>query len=675
MASRSLGTLTVDLVAKVGGFTRGMTQAEREADKSSRAIQARMKKLAKGIDAAFQLAAAGAVAAFGALTVGVGRAINRMDDIAKSAQKVGITTESFSKLAYAAELSGVEFTQLEGALAKLAKSQDMAAQGSKEQIEVFKALGLEFQNVDGTLRKTDDVLADLADLFQNLPDGANKTAAAMALLGRSGAQLIPLLNGGSEGLTEMGDELERFGGVVGPEAAKQAEQFNDNLTRLKVASNGLWQALAAELLPDLVKLSEEFLDSTVRGDDLKGTVDDVAEGIRAMGTAAQFTVDLVQGLTLSMIGLYNVAKGLSQFNILGAAERAFGPAEFSVGEDFRNAGVAFGMAGESFDSPSAPGFDFEASLRAGEALAEQARQAGEAAEKERELAAALKALREEDEKAAAGRKDAAEARKAAADAAKREKEELAAQKKLAEQVFEQRMDLVKLAAEERQEREQALEQGRALRDDLQFELELLEMTNAERATAIQLRGLDAEAVRKYGAEIASLNQQIEDQIKQVDGQDAFRDSMKDLFVDVASGAKSASDAIDGFFDNLRARALEAIAERLMDQLFGAAGTTDGGAAGGGWASFIGGLFGGARAAGGPVYPGKAYLVGEEGPELIRPMGAGMVVPAGQTAAMSRSSGARGGDTYVIQGATSRRATERIRMDRNRADRRAVAEMS
>ena len=57
-----------------------------------------------------------------------------------------------------------------------------------------------------------------------------------------------------------------------------------------------------------------------------------------------------------------------------------------------------------------------------------------------------------------------------------------------------------------------------------------------------------------------------------------------------------------------------------------------------------------------------------------PSAAGTVIPAGKSAQLARGS-SRGGDTYIIQGATSRRATERIRMDRNRADRRAVAEMS
>src|SRR5690606_22159247 len=83
-----------------------------------------------------------------------------------------------------------------------------------------------------------------------------------------------------------------------------------------------------------------------------------------------------------------------------------------------------------------------------------------------------------------------------------------------------------------------------------------------------------------------------EKMKQVRGQDFFRDSMKDLFVSIGKDINNARDALDQFFDRLRTRALEAIAERLMDKLFGPRESTQAGAAGGGFAAFIGSLFGG-----------------------------------------------------------------------------------
>jgi len=675
VASRSLGTLTVDLVAKIGGFTKGMTQAEREADKGAKAVEARMRKLAKGIDAAFQVAAAAVVAAVGVMAVGVNNAINRMDDIGKSAQKVGISAESFSKLAYAAQLADVDIGQLEGGLAKLAKSQDAAAQGAKEQLDIFRALGVEFQNADGTLRKTDEVFADLADRFQGLPDGANKTAAAMALLGRSGAQMIPLLNGGSDGLREMGDELERFGGVVGPEAARQAETYNDNLTRLRVAADGLWQSLAMQLLPDLIHLTEEMLDASKKGGDLRDVVDAAATFVRGLGMAAQLAVDGVQALTYSAIGLYNVMQGISRLSP-GSVRNFFDGR--TAGDDFRDAGVAFGMAGSAFDETSAslygdpnakPKFDWAAAEGESQALAEQAKRALAAAEAEKALAKALAEARTEQERAAAAAKTKAEADREAAKAAREAEAEA---KRIAAEKFEERMDLVKMAAQERKDREDEKKRLKDFISDLEFEVELMKMGNVEREKAIALRYANVDAA---SAEGIAIGEAIEAQMalgEQISAMDEFRMAFEDNVASVLDGSKSIKDAFTDLADSVIAQIARMIAKQWTAQLFGDMGTTGSGSAGGGWMSALFSAFGGPRAAGGPMYPGKAYLVGEEGPELVRPMGAGTVVPAKETASLLGGR-MRGGDTFIFQGATSGRSVDRLRMERTRADRRAEAE--
>ena len=706
--------ISIVLAAMTGSFETDMGRASKTAQKRMKEIEKTAAQVGKAVGLAF-------VAAAGAIAYGVKGAIDRMDEIAKSAQKVGITTESFSKLAYAANLSGVEVGNIESALAKLAKTQDMAAQGSKEQLEYFRALEIEFDNADGTLRATDEVLADIADRFEKLPDGSSKTAAAMALLGRSGAQLIPLLNGGSKGLAEMGQELENLGGVVTPEAAKQAEQFNDDLTRLQVAVDGVWQGIASRLLPDLITLTGEFSSANQEGKGFQQTGENIAAVIATVAETAYIAYNRIEALTnatvqlgakaaqavlsnpLSGVGLidrlFNDGAGAREAGILEQSS-ATRVAEANARAD---AGLGLGFGQDDFQTPLSTGGEEDANAKA--------------------QAARLQALREEQERATAGRKAAAAAARAQAEAERELQRVMDAGQQAAEgltaTVQQRAADLAgpaaqaarsyadellrltgeeqklrdaqmltgqaeaelaiarQLAFEQYQEQLAAIEEqrtgpARQLLEDLQFELKLLGLSNIEREKQIALRWANVDAASEEGKAIAKALEDVEAAQKQIEGQDFFRREMKGLFVDVASGAKSAKDALNDLFDTLRNRALEALAERLIEQLFGQTGTTDGGAAGGGWASFIGGLF--ARASGGPVTPGNAYLVGEEGPELILPKSAGTVVPAGKTAAMlgGRS---RGGDTYVIQGATSRRATERIRMDRNRADRKAVAEMS
>ena len=123
-----------------------------------------------------------------------------MDQISKTAQKIGTTTEALSALQYAAKLSDVSVGQLQSGMTRLVRAQAEAAQGTERYVDLFKSIGVAAINADRTLRNSADVMTDLADVFALLPDGATKTALAVELLRRSGADLIPLLNGGATGL-------------------------------------------------------------------------------------------------------------------------------------------------------------------------------------------------------------------------------------------------------------------------------------------------------------------------------------------------------------------------------------------------------------------------------------------------------------------------------------------
>lgn len=139
-----------------------------------------------------------------------------------------------------------------------------------------------------------------------------------------------------------------------------------------------------------------------------------------------------------------------------------------------------------------------------------------------------------------------------------------------------------------------LDPGKQLLDDLQFELSLMKMGAVERATAIQLRGADAEAVRKYGAAVADANRQILDSQRTIDAMDSFRDIASDFLVDLPTKGKG---AWRDFLDDLSAQLRRWAANGLIEQLFGARGTNGQGTTGGGWAGALLGAFGGSSGGG------------------------------------------------------------------------------
>lgn len=233
-------------MSNVGTLSVKITGDSSSLDKTLGKTQGDLKKFA----ATAGVAVAAAATAFAVMAK---KTINTMDAMAKMAQQAGVSVESLSRLGYAADLSGLSSEKLATNLIRLTKGMSDASQGIGEAKKGFDALGIE----GGSIKSADEALLQIADRFSKMPDGAEKTAIAYQLFGRAGAQMIPMLNQGREGLKKVGDEAERFGKVMTNEGAKAAEQFNDNLTRLGSIAEGVFIQMANEWLPTI----NDFVDA------------------------------------------------------------------------------------------------------------------------------------------------------------------------------------------------------------------------------------------------------------------------------------------------------------------------------------------------------------------------------------------------------------------------------
>lgn len=301
----ALATLSIDLVAKLANLQTSLDKAGRIAEKDS-------ARMAKAFNSARAAAAGigGALVAglsVGAVTQFVKGSIDGADAAIKQARSVGVLTEEITALNFAAELSGVSQEQLTGGLSRLARNAKDARDGVAESVDAFGQLGISVTGADGQLKGTTALLGEIADKFQALPDGIEKTAAAQELFGRSGAGLINLLNGGSKGLEDFRKEAEQLGLVLDTQTAEAAERFNDNLARFGKVAEGAGNNVAAQLLPVLVDLTDLFVDLA------KGN-DDLGEGFIKTGTLAGGLTQVLQGLliggsSLSFV-LSSVGKGI-----------------------------------------------------------------------------------------------------------------------------------------------------------------------------------------------------------------------------------------------------------------------------------------------------------------------------------------------------------------------------
>ncbi|WP_313117970.1 hypothetical protein [Ectopseudomonas guguanensis] len=192
--------------------------------------------------------------------------INAADEARKLAQAAGVTTEAFTGLQWAASQSGVSTNELSAAFSRLNRTAVQAANGGKAQAELFQRLGVSVTNAEGAVRSGDQLLLDLASRFAELPDGAEKSAAAIELFGKSGAKLVPLLNAGADGIGALVEQAERLGLVISDAQAAQAEQFNDSLSTLGAVASGAGNTIAGELLPTLNTMTGLLIDASEGGE-------------------------------------------------------------------------------------------------------------------------------------------------------------------------------------------------------------------------------------------------------------------------------------------------------------------------------------------------------------------------------------------------------------------------
>lgn len=249
MAGAVIGALRVVLGADTAAFEDGLKGAQ--------------SKLASFGD---DLGKAAGVAALAmtALAVASGYAIlhtvDNIDKLGKTAQKIGIPVEELSRLRLAAELSDISVEALGNAVVKLSKTMVQAQDPFTQANIGFKALGISVKDSSGGFKNSGAVIEEIAAKFSEFRDGTAKTALAVALFGKAGAEMIPLLNMGADGIRRAKEEADQFGLTLSKSTVVAAEAFNDNLKRLGAVVQGIITQVTAYLLPGLERMSTQLVD-------------------------------------------------------------------------------------------------------------------------------------------------------------------------------------------------------------------------------------------------------------------------------------------------------------------------------------------------------------------------------------------------------------------------------
>ena len=289
----NLGTLTLDLIAKVGGFTRPLDKAGRHHKKTARQIAREQKKMREDFKKTMASmgkwgAAMAAAAAAGAVAM-TRASLKTADEIGKVAATAAISTDTLQEMRHAAVLSGISFNDLDKGMQAFNKriGELRAGTGALYTYLVKTDKGLLSQLK--TLESTDDALDLMFDSMQRLTNASDRAALSSAGFGRSGQRLVIL----ADQYKELRKEARDLGLVIDESLIKNAEKTNDQIATLSAMIKTQLMSGLLELAPyiqeivtdmtEWVKNNKDFL-----AQDLPGYIRETGKSVRGFVDSPAF---------------------------------------------------------------------------------------------------------------------------------------------------------------------------------------------------------------------------------------------------------------------------------------------------------------------------------------------------------------------------------------------------
>ncbi len=219
-------------------------------------------------------AAAGAMvagfASFKTLESGINTATELGGQISKLKRITGETAEESSKLVFAFKhfgLTGDDAVKSLGILEKKLKGvsdeETGVVAGGKSTAAILQDIGINALDASGNVLPMSELMPQLADVFKNMPDGVDKTGLAMQLFGKSGKDMIPVLNQGSEGLKALGEDAEKFGLVLDDQSLNKIKQYKFAQRDMSEAFEGIKLQIGMFVLPLLTSLTLKLTEGVL----------------------------------------------------------------------------------------------------------------------------------------------------------------------------------------------------------------------------------------------------------------------------------------------------------------------------------------------------------------------------------------------------------------------------
>ncbi|HOP53735.1 MAG TPA: phage tail tape measure protein, partial [Bacillota bacterium] len=234
--------------------TKVVATAIKEVDKFGDRVETLGKNLSKK--------AGVPLAALTALVGGLAKATADYGDrVAKQAQQIGLSVQSYQELEYAMGQNGVSTEEFEMSIGNLNQRLGMARRGNEQYRKTLEQLGFNLDELDKGAISTEESFNQIVAALANMDDAQMQAAIASDFFGtRVARRLIPAIRGGAEGIEELRQRAHDLGLVMDDEFTRRSEKFGDTMDDLSRATGGLGRAIGKELLAPFINLGKWITD-------------------------------------------------------------------------------------------------------------------------------------------------------------------------------------------------------------------------------------------------------------------------------------------------------------------------------------------------------------------------------------------------------------------------------
>jgi hypothetical protein len=277
----------------------------KQVESAANSLTSRIGPLGGALGALAPVATVGGLAALVGKTIEAGDALNDMS------QRTGVSVEALAKFKKAAATSGTDIDAVASSLVKLSKGLfNIGGKGDRVG-PALERLGISAKDAAGNLKTADQITLEVANAFKAMPDGVEKTATALDLFGKAGANMIPMLN-------EGGTAIEALSVKMTGAFAKKADEYNDKLATLGGKVGALAAGITVALLPALDAVTT-VLTLVVDGfGKLPGPIQAIAGGLALLAISFTVLAPIVASVVTVLGAFQGLAIGATIAGWLGA---------------------------------------------------------------------------------------------------------------------------------------------------------------------------------------------------------------------------------------------------------------------------------------------------------------------------------------------------------------------